>query len=124
MKSMPIQITAVRCKDGPPSPPGESARLRPTSELTSSPLIARQQTRPETRFYLIHHPRTLSLGKRAGVRAGALQFFQRCLSNAVLLTVLSATSVAHAKLNVVATLPDYGSIAGEIGGDKVKVTSL
>ena len=31
---------------------------------------------------------------------------------------------AHAKLNVVATLPDYRAIAEEIGGDKVKVTSL
>ena len=31
---------------------------------------------------------------------------------------------SHAKLNVVATLPDYGAIAEEIGGDLVKVTSL
>ena len=31
---------------------------------------------------------------------------------------------AEAKLNVVATLPDYGAIAEAIGGDKVKVTSL
>jgi zinc/manganese transport system substrate-binding protein len=31
---------------------------------------------------------------------------------------------AHAKLNVVATLPDYAAIAREIGGDKVEVTSL
>lgn len=31
---------------------------------------------------------------------------------------------AEAKLNVVATLPDYGAIASEIGGDKVKVTNL
>ena len=34
------------------------------------------------------------------------------------------TGVVHAKLNVVATLPDYASLAEEIGGDKVKVTSL
>jgi ABC-type Zn uptake system ZnuABC Zn-binding protein ZnuA len=32
--------------------------------------------------------------------------------------------VVQAKLNVVATLPDFGSIAEEIGGDKVKVTSI
>src|SRR5256885_5176 len=32
--------------------------------------------------------------------------------------------VAHAKLNVVATLPDFGSIAHDIGGDKVAVTVL
>lgn len=31
---------------------------------------------------------------------------------------------AHAKLNVVATLPDYAAVAREIGGDKVEVTSL
>src|SRR5439155_15459036 len=31
---------------------------------------------------------------------------------------------ADAKLNVVATLPDYAAIAREIGGDKVDVTSL
>ncbi len=34
------------------------------------------------------------------------------------------TSAAHAKLNVVATLPDFASLAEDIGGDKVKVTSL
>src|SRR6266699_2548715 len=31
---------------------------------------------------------------------------------------------AYAKLNVVATLPDFGSLAREIGGDKVDVTVL
>ncbi len=39
-----------------------------------------------------------------------------------LLALLPAT--AQAKLNVVATLPDFGAIAEEIGGDKVKVTSI
>lgn len=34
------------------------------------------------------------------------------------------TGPAHAKLNVVASLPDFASLAEEIGGDKVKVTSL
>jgi len=38
------------------------------------------------------------------------------------LTLVS--TVAHAKLNVVATLPDFGAIAEQIGGDKVKVTSI
>ena len=38
--------------------------------------------------------------------------------------LLAALASAHAKLNVVATLPDYGAIAEEIGGDMVKVTSL
>jgi len=41
-----------------------------------------------------------------------------------LAALLGAASPAQAKLNVVATLPDYGSIAEEIGGDKIKVTSL
>src|SRR5882672_2682996 len=50
------------------------------------------------------------------------------MKNSVLIlglaTVLSATLPAQAKLNVVATLPDYGSIAQAIGGDKVKVTTI
>ena len=41
-----------------------------------------------------------------------------------LLFVLSWASVAHAKLNVVATTSDLGAIAREIGKDKVEVTSL
>src|SRR5258706_1021851 len=35
-----------------------------------------------------------------------------------------AAETVQAKLNVVATLADFGSIAEEIGGDKIKVTSL
>jgi zinc/manganese transport system substrate-binding protein len=31
---------------------------------------------------------------------------------------------AHAKLNVVATTPDFGSIAAEIGGDRASITTL
>src|SRR5882762_4805976 len=31
---------------------------------------------------------------------------------------------AQARLNVVATIPDFGDIAQQIGGDKVKVTSI
>ena len=34
-----------------------------------------------------------------------------------------APCLAQAKLNVVATTPDFGSIAREIGGDKVEVTT-
>ena len=40
--------------------------------------------------------------------------------SAALLSVCSA----QAKLNVVATLPDFGSLAREIGGDKVEVVTL
>jgi zinc/manganese transport system substrate-binding protein len=43
---------------------------------------------------------------------------------ALIATLAAAPSVAHAKLNVVATLPDFGSIAEAIGGDKVKITNL
>src|SRR6202048_101400 len=37
---------------------------------------------------------------------------------------ITLVSSASAKLNVVSTLPDFGSIAREIGGDKVEVTVL
>ena len=41
-----------------------------------------------------------------------------------LVSLLIATLPTQAKLNVVATLPDYGAIAQEIGGEYVKVTAL
>src|SRR2546427_8854202 len=41
-----------------------------------------------------------------------------------LATVLSGALPVQAKLNVVATLPDFGSIAQAVGGDKVKITSI
>lgn len=42
-----------------------------------------------------------------------------------LMGLLAASSLpAYAKLNVVATTPDLGSIAREVGGDRVEVTSL
>jgi zinc/manganese transport system substrate-binding protein len=42
----------------------------------------------------------------------------------IFFTILAAAFSAHAKINVVATLPDFGSVAREIGGDKVDVTVL
>ena len=42
----------------------------------------------------------------------------------LLLAAVLFAMTAQAKLNVVATLPDYGAIAQEIGGDKIKVTSI
>src|SRR6202011_1087108 len=41
-----------------------------------------------------------------------------------LLTFLSIAVTAEAKLSVVATLPDFGSLAREVGGDKVDVIVL
>ena len=42
----------------------------------------------------------------------------------VLLISLALLPGAYAKLNVVATLPDLASIAKEIGGDKIDITTL
>ncbi len=39
-------------------------------------------------------------------------------------TVALLAGAAEAKLNVVATVPDFGAIAEEVGGDKVKVTTI
>lgn len=43
-----------------------------------------------------------------------------------MLTLVSAMVIpcAHAKLNVVATTPDFGAIAREIGGEKIDLTTL
>jgi ABC-type Zn uptake system ZnuABC Zn-binding protein ZnuA len=41
-----------------------------------------------------------------------------------LLWLFTGSVSTQAKLNVVATLPDYGAIAEAVGGDKVKVTSI
>ena len=43
---------------------------------------------------------------------------------AILVTTLAAALSAHATLNVVATLPDFGAVARTIGEDKVAVTVL
>lgn len=43
---------------------------------------------------------------------------------AVLFSLTLGSSVAQAKLNVVATTPDIGAIAKEIGGDKIELTTL
>ncbi|HEY7001838.1 MAG TPA: metal ABC transporter substrate-binding protein [Candidatus Udaeobacter sp.] len=42
----------------------------------------------------------------------------------ILCSIIACVCSAQAKLNVVATLPDFGSLAREIGGDKVNVTVL
>src|SRR6266536_4354840 len=42
----------------------------------------------------------------------------------ILSTILACAFSAQAKLNVVATLPDFGAVAREIGGDKVNVTVM
>jgi ABC-type Zn uptake system ZnuABC Zn-binding protein ZnuA len=45
-------------------------------------------------------------------------------SKFLLFAISLVAATAQAKLNVVATLPDFGAIAEEIGGDKIKVTSI
>src|SRR6267143_7259978 len=42
----------------------------------------------------------------------------------LILSIVLCAFSANAKINVVATLPDLGSLAREIGGDKVSVTVL
>src|SRR5713101_9381546 len=42
----------------------------------------------------------------------------------ILCTILACAVSANTKLNVAATLPDFGAVAREIGGDKVNVTVL
>src|SRR5437016_8144384 len=42
----------------------------------------------------------------------------------ILSTILACAFSAQAKLNVVATLSDFGAVAREIGGDKVDVTVM
>ena len=41
-----------------------------------------------------------------------------------LLAALAFIATAHAKLNVVATLPDYAALATAIGGDKIEITAM
>ena len=42
----------------------------------------------------------------------------------ILSITVACALTAHAKLNVVATLPDFGSLAREIGGDKIEIVVL
>jgi zinc/manganese transport system substrate-binding protein len=42
----------------------------------------------------------------------------------ILLTFFACALGVHAKLNVVATLPDFGSLAREIGGEKIDIVVL
>lgn len=50
---------------------------------------------------------------------------KRMFSTVPLLTLVALLPwAAHAKVNVVATLPDYGAIAQAVGGEHVQVTSI
>ena len=42
----------------------------------------------------------------------------------IALAAMALAAPVKAKLNVVATITDFGAIAQEIGGDKVQVTSI
>jgi zinc/manganese transport system substrate-binding protein len=57
----------------------------------------------------LHEPRSSRIARR-------LQLIAPCL--------LLLPLIAQAKLNVVATLPDFGSLAREIGGDKINLVVL
>src|ERR1700746_820375 len=49
---------------------------------------------------------------------------KKIISYLIGLLIVASAICAHAKLNVVATLPDFGSLAREVGGDKVNVIVL
>lgn len=71
-------------------------------------------------------------GKCPSVHALASTFQRRKASTVIcqvlqLVTafwLLASSASVQAKLNVVATLPDYGAIAEAIGGNKVKITTI
>jgi len=46
------------------------------------------------------------------------------MKSKIIILLAALVCSAHAKLNVVTTLPDYAAIAREIGGDKVDVTAM
>ena len=58
------------------------------------------------------------------MKAGVVSRSRGGLSIAAFLALFMVTLAVQAKLNVVATLPDYASIAEQIGGDKISVTAL
>src|SRR6266487_3835173 len=73
---------------------------------------------------LAHQVATLSAPTLQCFNASTL-LSRRCSTWLLALASLFAMALsAPAKLNVVATLPDYGAIAEAIGADKVKVTSI
>src|SRR5213082_1199654 len=72
-----------------------------------------------TRFQRVHANSGQARSLRA--RTGKMPIFRLLAS---LLFVFGALASAQAKLNVVATLPDFGSLAREVGGDKVAVTVM
>lgn len=49
---------------------------------------------------------------------------KKLLLSSITPLILSMPALAQAKLNVVATLPDFGSLAREVGGDKIELTVL
>src|SRR5689334_1808133 len=49
---------------------------------------------------------------------------QKYLTNLLVLSLCLTSSLVQAKLNVVATLPDFGALAREVGGENVDVIVL
>src|SRR5947208_7698887 len=68
--------------------------------------------------------RSFSSGNSSSARTAPTNF--KLMKKILLLlpAILAFSLSAHAKLNVVVTLPDFGSLAREIGGDKINLVVL
>lgn len=69
-----------------------------------------------------HGPLPTEVGVPIPLRNSTRETFGRKILALLALSLLTAS--AHAKLNVIATTPDFGALAREIGGDRVDVTTL
>ena len=73
---------------------------------------------------LTHRGAKLPASTLQRFNASTLLIRRCCTCLPAIVSILATALSAQAKLNVVATLPDFGAIAEAIGGDKVKVTSI
>src|SRR5213076_985251 len=68
--------------------------------------------------------RSFSSGNSSSAHTALTNFKLMKKITLILSTILACALSAQAKLNVVATLPDFGSLAREIGGDKINLVVL